>query len=121
MPIEQLHHITGAEKRTAYLLKKSLLRHKQPGQRHHSHVTVPRPPLAHLIVRHSQMALGILKISLDEMTLPLVLGEGFVGSIARGVAQRVFDGIALVLTDEQPALACLGLAGRPCPKLLSLP
>ena len=115
MPIQQLHHITRAEQRTAFLLKETLLRHKHPGQRHHGHVTVPRPPLAHLIVSHSQMALRVLKISLDEMTLPLMLGEGFVGSIARGVAQRVFDGITLVLADEQPALACLSLASRPSP------
>jgi len=56
IPVKDLHHIAGAEKRVVFLIEYSFFHDEQSGQRHHGHVPMPATPFTNLIVGHPKMA-----------------------------------------------------------------
>ena len=53
------------------LRQQPFLQHKEHRQSHQRHVMLPALPLAHLVIAHAHMTLGILKGSFYEMTTSL--------------------------------------------------
>src|SRR5579859_3130161 len=68
-----------------------LLKHEQHGHHHQGHVTMPRGPLSGLILRHANMAFGILEGALDPETLGLHARELSDTCLGWGVAQAVLE------------------------------
>ena len=65
--------------------------HELQGHHDQGHVPMPGGPLSGLILRHTDMTLGILKGSLDPKTLRLHLGQLSHARLGRRVTQAVFE------------------------------
>ncbi len=89
-------------------LTQARLEHELRGHHHQGHMPMPRLPLPGLVLRHPDMALGILERSLDPEALCLHLRQFRRARLSWGVALAVFDGaggVYFASDDQMPTLS----------------
>lgn len=99
--------VVAAQKGMRIDMLDSTLQHELHRHHHQGHMTMPGLPFSGLILRHPNMAFGILEGSLDPEPLCLHLGQFHDARLGRCIAQTVFHGarrIDFSSHDQMPTL-----------------